>query len=113
MAGTSDLAVGGRKFCGNAQQRKRRFLLHHGSLLHGFDLERVGRYLKVPPRRPDYRGDRGHAVFLMNLPAAPEAIIDRLRGAWEAGRLRGDWPAELVRRLVAEKYGLAEWVRRR
>src|SRR5438270_7004517 len=31
-AGVSDLAADGRKFSGNAQQRKRRFLLHHGTL---------------------------------------------------------------------------------
>src|SRR5262249_30757140 len=38
QAGTSDLASGGRKFSGNAQQRKRDFLLHHGTLLYDFDL---------------------------------------------------------------------------
>src|SRR5262245_13543975 len=36
--GVSDLALGGRKFSGNAQQRKRRHLLHHGTLLYAFDL---------------------------------------------------------------------------
>src|SRR5262245_47523131 len=63
FAGTSDLAVGGRKFSGNSQQRKRRFLLHHGTILHGFDVDAVGRYLKMPSRRPDYRGDRPHHKF--------------------------------------------------
>src|SRR5438876_4368043 len=32
-AGTSDLAIRGRKFSGNAQQRKRAYLLHHGTIL--------------------------------------------------------------------------------
>src|SRR5262249_21065633 len=54
-AGTSDLAAGGRKFSGNAQQRKRMHLLHHGTLLYGFDLSLVGRYLRLPARQPDYR----------------------------------------------------------
>jgi lipoate-protein ligase A len=52
-AGTSDLAVGGRKLSGNAQQRKRSFLLHHGTLLYDFDADQVGRYLRLPVRQPD------------------------------------------------------------
>jgi lipoate-protein ligase A len=113
LSGTSDLAIGGRKFSGNAQQRKRQFLLHHGSLLHAFDLDAVGRYLKLPPRRPDYRGDRTHRDFLMNLPDQRDAIAERLRRAWDARHERTDYPAELVRRLVAEKYSQPEWIRRR
>ena len=49
-AGISDLAIGGRKFSGSAQQRKRRFLLHHGTLLYGFDIPSIGRYLRLPAR---------------------------------------------------------------
>src|SRR5207244_1022462 len=36
QAGTSDLAAEGLKFSGNAQQRKRDYLLHHGTLLYNF-----------------------------------------------------------------------------
>src|SRR5262249_25804018 len=113
LSGTSDLAVAGRKFSGNAQQRKRHFLLHHGTLLHGFDVEPVGRYLKVPPRRPEYRGNRSHRDFLMNLPDQPDAIVECLRRAWEADPERVDYPAEAVRQLVREKYAQPEWIRRR
>jgi lipoate-protein ligase A len=113
FSGTSDLAVAGRKFSGNAQQRKRHFLLHHGTLLHAFDLGVVGRYLTLPPRRPAYRADRPHRDFLMNLPDRSDAITERLRRAWDARRERTNYPAELVRQLVAEKYSQAEWVRRR
>src|SRR5579872_1125994 len=52
QAGISDLAVGDRKFSGNAQQRKRNHLLHHGTILHAFDLPLIGRYLRPPPRQP-------------------------------------------------------------
>src|SRR5262245_6905461 len=55
-AGTSDLSWRGRKFSGNAQQRKRTHLLHHGTLLYDFDLGQVGRYLRMPARQPEYRG---------------------------------------------------------
>src|SRR5881227_2485343 len=34
VCGVSDLAVGGRKFSGNAQQRKQRHILHHGTILY-------------------------------------------------------------------------------
>ena len=113
FAGTSDLSVGGRKFSGNAQQRKRRFILHHGSLLHAFDLTMVERYLKLPPRRPEYRGTRPHAEFLMNLPDQPDELVARLRHAWQADTDTAKWPEERVRELVAEKYNRADWVRRR
>ncbi len=113
FAGTSDLAVNGRKFSGNSQQRKRRFLLHHGTLLHGFDLDAIGQYLKLPPRRPDYRGDRLHREFLMNLPDRPADIQNRLRAAWQVGGQFKDLPTELVRQLVSEKFATAEFIRRR
>jgi lipoate-protein ligase A len=112
-AGVSDLAVGGRKFSGNAQQRKRDHLLHHGTILYDFDLAQVGRYLRVPPRQPEYRAGRAHEEFLCNLDLPAEEVRRRLRAAWGAdGRMTG-WPAGQVRRLVAEKYALEAWTRRR
>jgi lipoate-protein ligase A len=112
-AGTSDLAAGGRKFSGNAQQRKRRHLLHHGTLLYDFDLSLVGRYLRLPSRQPDYRGGRGHEEFLVNLPADPAGIKRQLREAWGADTDLPEWPASAVRQLSAEKYTQPEWIGRR
>jgi lipoate-protein ligase A len=112
-AGTSDLAAGGRKFSGNAQQRKRSHLLHHGTLLYDFDLGRVGRYLRLPARQPEYRAGRGHDAFLMNLPAAPDELRRRLRRAWCADAELSEWPAAAVCRLIEEKYSRPEWTRRR
>jgi lipoate-protein ligase A len=112
-AGVSDLAAGGRKFSGNAQQRKRSALLHHGTLLHGLDPALVGRYLRDPPRQPDYRAHRGHAEFLTNLPDRPGEIAGRLRAAWRADRELTAWPEGLVRELAAEKYDRDEWTFRR
>jgi lipoate---protein ligase len=113
LAGISDLVVAGRKFSGNAQQRKRRFLLHHGTLLHGFDATWAERYLKLPPRQPDYRAARSHRDFLANLPDEPERLIDCLCRAWSAHDPAEEWPTDEVRRLVAEKYAQRDWVRRR
>jgi lipoate-protein ligase A len=113
LAGGSDLALGGRKFSGNAQQRKRRHVLHHGSLLYAFDLDLVGRYLRQPSRQPAYRRDRAHAAFLMNLPLTAEEIKRRLRAAWQATETITAWPQDLVRDLAASKYTNVEWTRRR
>jgi lipoate-protein ligase A len=113
FAGTSDLAVVGRKLSGNSQQRKRRFILHHGTLLHSFDFDLMNRYLKVPPRRPEYRGERNHVDFLMNLPDRPEDIVACLRRGWQADLERIDWPEERVRKLVAERFERDDWIRRR
>ena len=112
-AGISDLAAAGRKFSGNSQQRKRRFLLHHGTLLYAFDLSRVGRYLKAPARQPEYRAGRDHVAFLRNLDVPAEEIERRLRAAWGAETVESEWPTEQVNQLVAEKYTTEEWLRRR
>jgi lipoate-protein ligase A len=111
--GTSDLAVREMKFSGNAQQRKRRHLLHHGTLLYAFDLARVGRYLRPPPRQPEYRGGRDHAAFLQNLPTTPAELRRRLREAWQAEEETHEWPEAEVARLAAEKYASLDWIRRR
>jgi lipoate-protein ligase A len=113
QAGTSDLMEGGLKFSGNAQQRKRHHLLHHGTLLYDFDLSLIGRYLRMPARQPEYRGRREHAAFVRNLPASADALKRRLREEWQADEEMTEWPREAVRRLTEEKYTQAEWIRRR
>jgi lipoate-protein ligase A len=113
QAGISDLALGGRKFSGNAQQRKRTHLLHHGTILYDFDLALAGRYLRPPPRQPEYRAGRAHEEFLRNLQIPVGEVRRRLRAAWGADTPMTEWPGELVRRLVGEKYALEAWTRRR
>jgi lipoate-protein ligase A len=112
-AGISDLAIAGRKFSGNAQQRKRHHLLHHGTLLHSFPLADLARYLRLPPRQPDYRAGRGHDDFVRNLDLPAAVIRQRLRDAWQAAEEAQDWPRQRVEALVAQKYASAEWARRR
>lgn len=74
LAGASDLALEGRKVSGNAQRRGRRGVLHHGTLLYDFDAALAHRYLREPPRQPDYRAGRSHERFLGNLPLDREAV---------------------------------------
>ncbi len=113
-SGVSDLAVAGVKFSGNAQQRKARTVLHHGTVLYDFDLAAVAKYLKPPERMPAYREGRLHEAFVGNLSARREEIVTRLGEVFEA--VAGDSPPEALARvpgLVAEKYGQDEWTVRR
>jgi lipoate-protein ligase A len=113
IEGTSDLALGGMKFSGNAQQRKRTHFLHHGTLLYDFDLTRLSRYLRAPERQPDYRRNRPHAEFVMNLPLSVAELKHRLMVAWAAENTDEPLPWETVRLLLAEKYSRPDWHQRR
>ncbi len=70
--GYSDLAIlcrgAIRKFSGNAQCRKRGWIMHHGTLL--YDKKAIGTipyYLRPPPKEPEYRKGRRHAEFMTNI----------------------------------------------
>ena len=112
--GISDLALGGWKVSGNAQQRKAKHVLHHGSLLYAFNVEAIGRYLHPPERAPAYRAGRDHAAFVSNLSTDAVTLtrlLTRAIGA-EPGEV-GASVMEQVPRLIEERYGRADWVRRR
>lgn len=113
QAGISDLAADGRKFSGNAQQRKRNYLLHHGTLLYAFDLSLLARTLRPPARQPEYRGGRDHGDFVMNLPCGKAELGRRLRVAWQVESEVTTWPEALVSQLTADKYASEAWIRRR
>jgi len=84
MAGDTDLALGKRKFSGNAQRRKRRFLLFHGTFLTGLDFKLLDAVLPFPSRQPRYRENRSHADFLVNIHTGHAVIISALRKIWGA-----------------------------
>src|SRR5262249_38725487 len=113
VQGSSDLTLAERKFSGNAQQRKRSHLLHHGTLLFAFDPTPAPRYLKMPPRQPEYRRQRSHVDFLTNLPIVAEALERIMREIWQADEVLGEWPSAKVKKMVDEKYECDEWIRRR
>ena len=113
QAGISDLVLAGRKFSGTAQQRKRSFLLHHGTLLYDMDLSMIPRYLREPPRQPDYRGGRTHLAFVGNLPLHRDQIKQQLRRLWNVDESRSTWPEAEVKQLVVDKYANPRWLRRR
>jgi lipoate-protein ligase A len=108
-AGTSDLAIGGRKFSGNSARCKHDHLLYHGTLLYDFDLSLIDRLLRMPPRQPDYRAGRSHHEFLMNLPLKPADLKCVLAAELGARQPLHDWPRESTQRLVAQRYALDAW----
>ena len=86
VQGISDIALGGCKVSGNAQRRKKEWILFHGTLLHRFSVESVERYLRRPPRQPEYRENRSHTDFLRTLPLTPDVMKPRIRTAWKAAQ---------------------------
>ena len=70
----SDMVVSGRKFSGNAQWRRKKYMLHHGTILYNFPIERIEKYIKMPPVEPPYRKGRSHSEFLTNVNISAAAI---------------------------------------
>ncbi|MCG3148971.1 MAG: Lipoate--protein ligase 1 [Verrucomicrobiae bacterium] len=109
VRGHSDLTVGDLKFSGNAQRRRRRHLLFHGSFLLGLDVDRIERLLPMPSRQPDYRQHRPHKDFLINLDLAAQKIHAALRQTWRADEILRDIPAERIADLARRQYSATEW----
>jgi lipoate-protein ligase A len=95
------------KFSGNAQRRRKTFLLFHGTLLLNFDLLLIGELLRMPSLQPDYRGGRSHEGFITNLNLPAETVKRALAAEWNAiadSTTQPKLPAAFV-----EKYNSAEW----
>ncbi|NIA12968.1 MAG: lipoate--protein ligase family protein [Nitrospiraceae bacterium] len=114
--GTSDLALGGKKISGSAQKRRRKFILHHGTLLYSFDPNAMERYLREPEDRPQYRGPRTHRGFVRAVPLTAKELRQTVRDAFGVtGAPQKVRQAELrtVKTLAREKYADPDWIRRR
>jgi lipoate---protein ligase len=107
--GQTDLALGGLKFSGNAQRRRRRFLLFHGSFLLHLDFGLVEQALPLPSRQPDYRANRSHADFLTNLNLPAPTVSAALIKTWDATAPLDPIPLDQITLLAREKYSLDEW----
>jgi lipoate---protein ligase len=114
--GISDIAVGGRKAPGTAQNRRRRFILHHGTLLYAVDPDLMTRYLREPADRPQYRGARTHPGFVRALPLDAQELRAVV---CEASTLDGKpvkphpWEVDAAKDLAREKYRSPDWTHRR
>jgi lipoate-protein ligase A len=109
QCGTSDLAIGNRKFSGNSLRCKREHLLYHGTLLYDFDLTLISKLLRIPPRMPEYRDGRPHETFVTNLKITREQLAKTLKHGFEAAQDLESWPYEETHRLAAERYSRDSW----
>jgi len=97
----SDLALAGSllKFSGNAQHRGRNFIMHHGTILYDFDLSLIGRYLTMPDEMPEYRRQRAHHEFVVNIPVAVTKIKEAMYAHFAVTGIRTELNAEESLRL--------------
>jgi lipoate-protein ligase A len=109
IQGTSDLTLGALKFSGNAQRRKQRFALYHGTFLLALDVELLEALLQMPTRRPAYRHGRAHRDFVTVLPLRREPLLQGLREAWEAREPIAGFPSDRLQDLVRTKYSQDAW----
>jgi lipoate-protein ligase A len=112
IRGYTDLAVDDLKFSGNAQRRRRRSILFHGTFLLSMDLGLVSGLLPKPSWEPEYRQGRRHADFLINLGLSSAVVRDAMVREWGAV---GGWELALdgaMACLVEERYGRRDWNRR-
>jgi lipoate-protein ligase A len=73
-AGTSDIALGGRKIAGTAIYRNRELVFYHAIIVLSAAEDVMERYLQQPPRSPAYRAGRSHAQFVTSLSEAGFAV---------------------------------------
>lgn len=109
QAGISDLGAAGRKFSGNAQRRKKRHILFHGTILYRFDLTRISAFLQEPERQPEWRARRSHNDFVCNLPVDPYHFRQALQAQWNAATPAAVWPRDRVQALIQSKYARDDW----
>jgi len=112
VRGHTDLCLGRLKFSGNAQRRRKHFLLFHGTFLLNFDLALIGDLLRIPSKQPDYREKRADADFLTNLNLSAENVKTALRNAWNAGLPLKNPPLANAAALARERYATPEWNRK-
>ncbi len=113
VMGQSDLTLGGRKFSGNAQRRRLRFLLFHGTILLSLDLALLDELLPYPSQSPAYRERRPHRDFLINLGLMAEQVKEAIRAGWSAAGPPPSFPLDRMHRMIAERYSRREWNFRR
>ena len=112
VEGLSDLARGGLKFSGNAQRRKRRAVLFHGTFLLNLDLALVAELLPVPSRQPPYRQNRPHQEFLTNLRMPAQSLKEALVRVWQASTPLEALPMKRIEELRRDVYGTRAWTYR-
>ncbi len=113
IRGHTDLAIqtpeGELKFSGNAQRRRRSFLLFHGTLLLDFDLSLIEHCLRFPSLAPEYRAGRSHGSFVVNLRIPSARIIQAICNAWGATQVASNRPLDAMKSMLNARYSNPDW----
>ncbi len=109
LRGYSDVCLGDYKCSGNALRVGRNHLLYHGTLLLEFALEEIPYYLRMPNRRPRYRGSREHLEFVTNVPVAASELQKAIAQSFGTQRLPMEIDHQQLDHLVAVRYGQSDW----
>ena len=109
VSGHTDLAIGGLKFSGNAQRRRKRHVLFHGCFLLHMDIDIMEQALPIPAVKPAYRLERTHREFLLNLKIDSNLIKQGLRKTWNASHPLESIPYERIGVLQRDRYSREEW----
>jgi lipoate-protein ligase A len=107
IQGHTDLAINGLKFSGNAQRRKKTFLLFHGSVLLNCNISLIEQILRMPSQQPCYRKNRSHENFLTNLGKTATELKIALRNHWNAAE--NLQPIAKLPESLIEKYRSEAW----
>ena len=110
IEGVSDLAIEGRKFSGNAQHRKHKYTLVHGSFLLHFDPALMEACLRMPSRQPHYREGRSHGQFLRSLDIDRASLREALEEAWQVDGELADIPFQSIQDLAMHRYATDRWI---
>ncbi|MCU0711572.1 MAG: lipoate--protein ligase family protein [Pirellula sp.] len=124
--GTCDLTIQGKKFSGNALRCRRHYMIYHGTILIQMPLDQIAKYLKQPPRQPDYRENRDHLSFVCNLlpndfsqtSAFQQRLVESLASEWQANKPWNEFPHRELwlqhsEDLLHRKYLSPNWHRER
>lgn len=110
--GITDVCLDEQKCMGNAQRRKRSALLFHGSILLSATLPMMETYLAFPSQTPEYRAQRSHTDFCVNLSRPSESVREALVAAFSGQWGQVTLPRMRMERLMQERYSRRDWHRK-
>ena len=72
----------------------------------------IEKMLLQPDRQPDYRKNRSHREFIINVPVTSDALKNSLTKAWGATHPLKKLPLKQIEKLSRGKYSSHEWIPR-
>ncbi|MBT5954282.1 lipoate--protein ligase family protein [bacterium] len=112
IKGVSDLVYEGKKISGNAQKRKKRSFLFHGTFLYNFEISDLEGVLTLPDRQPDYRCNKSHNDFVQNISVSKTKLMTLMKKEWDAHTEfeMSDFLTNEINNLAISKYESKDWV---